>query len=307
MRVRRAFLDERLVPYAIAGIGPSFLQFNDAKFAGYGRQIDIEGVTFAVAAGAGLEYFFADNLTFGIESRYMWIRPIEGTVDGDPVEVDMSSPLFTFGLRAYFSQNDPEPLVTRSDPRKRLYFGVRVGGSLLTDGELTSGVDLDPEVSAVGSTVNETGGLALGVDFRAPWGIELEADSLEQSIDMDGTGRLGEYGMGIVIPQLRLRSPIGPGRWVPYWTGGVGIGYGEVNDRTEAGTTLGVSAKGIHPALSIGGGLEYFVVSNLSLNADLRWIYTWGHEIQVGNGPTASGDISALMLTVGFRAYLFDL
>ncbi|MCW5551761.1 MAG: porin family protein [Verrucomicrobiae bacterium] len=307
VRLRRAFRNGRLVPYLIAGIGPSFLQLNDRKSAAYGRDFDIEGMTFAVAGGAGVEYFFADNLSFGVEGRYLWINPIEGKVDGQRHRVDMSSAMFTFGLRAYFSENDPRPLLTLdSEKQRRFYFGVRVGGSVLTDDHLGRGLKFEPEPSALGGVVNQTGALTLGVDLRAPWGLEVVADSLEQKVRLAGVGSLGEYGMGIVIPQVRLRHPMGRGKWVPYATAGVGAAYGEVNDRREVATGERLRGKGIYPALSLGAGLEYFIVRNLSLHTDLRWLYSWGHELRVSQGPKQKGDFSALLMTIGFRAYLFE-
>lgn len=307
VRLRRAFRNRRLVPYLIAGIGPSFLQLNDRRSATVGRDIDIEGMTFAVAGGGGVDYFFADNLSFGVEARYMWINPIDGKVDGQRHRVDMSSAMFTFGLRAYFSENDPQPLLTLdSENQRRFYFGVRVGGSVLTEDRLGSGLKFEPEPSAAGGVVNETGALTLGVDFRAPWGLEVVVDSLEQRVSLAGAGSLGEYGMGIVVPQVRLRHPAGRGKWVPYLTGGLGVAYGEVNDRRQVKTSERLSGKGVYPALSLGAGLEYFIVRNLSLHTDVRWLYSWGHELRVSPGPKREGDFSALLITLGFRAYLFE-
>lgn len=306
-RLRFPLLQDRLVPYVIAGIGPSFLQFNDRKKSGYGLDIDIEDMSFAVAAGAGVEYFIADNVTFGLEGKYMWVNPIDGTVEGQTVDVDVSSAIFTFGLRVYFDENQPQPLATEDerDPN-RFYFGVRVGGSVRTDDEWTSGVSIVPEPSALGGTVNQTGSLVLGADFGENWGIELTADSLEHGIRIEDYGTIGEYGMGVVIPQLRLRYPLQRGRWVPYFATGVGIAYGEFNDGKEAGAGLKVDTSGIYPALSVGGGIEYFVVRNFSLSADARWVYTWGHEIDIADVVSGSGDFSMVQFSLGFRVYLFD-
>ena len=48
-----------------------------------------------------LEYFIGDNVSFDLQGRYFWVNPINGTVDGQPQSVDLSSVLFTFGLRVY--------------------------------------------------------------------------------------------------------------------------------------------------------------------------------------------------------------
>jgi opacity protein-like surface antigen len=307
-RLRQPMLKDRLVPYLIGGIGPSFLQFNDrrAKPALADKAIDIEGMTFAVGVGAGLEYFIADNVTFGIEGKYLWVNPLEGQVEGETFDVDMSSAIFTFGLRVYFDENNPRPLATQDPARpNRFYFGWRVGGFVMTDRDWTSGVTWVPEPAAKGQ-VGQNGALALGADFGENWGVELTADSLEPSLRLSGVGTIAEYGMGAVIPHLRLRYPLGRGRWVPYMMAGVGITYAEYNDAKPPGLGLKVDSKGIYPALGVAAGLEYFVVRNFSLNADVRWLYTWDHEIEIEDTLQGTGDFSAVQFNLGFRVYLFD-
>ena len=306
IRLRRPLLNQRLVPYLVAGIGPSFLQFNDRKASGFDLDIDVEGWTFAIAAGAGLEYFIADNVTFGIEGKYMWVNPIEGRIDGQPIDVDLSSPLFTFGLRIYFDENQPRPFVDLASPApNRFFFGLRLGGSMRTDERWIPGVNLKPEASAWGG-VNQTGALSLGMDFGHHLGVELAVDSLEHGIDVDSLGTVGEYGMGVAIPYLRLRYPIERGRWVPYLMAGLGLAYGEFNDAKASGQGFNIDAKGIHPALGLGGGIEYFVARNFSLNLDTRWLYTWDHEIEISDSLSGRGDFSAFLVSLGFRVYLLE-
>ncbi len=307
-RLRQPMLKDRLVPYLVGGIGPSFIQFNDrrAKPALAGKAIDIEGMTFAVGAGVGLEYFIADNVTFGIEGKYLWVNPLESKVGGETLDVDMSSALFTFGLRVYFDENTPRPLATQDPGRpNQFYFGWRVGGFVMTDRDWTSGVSWVPEPSAKGQ-VGQNGALALGANFGENWGVELTADSLEPSLHLTGRGTFAEYSFGAVIPHLRLRYPLGRGRWVPYVMAGAGLTYSEYNDAKPPGIGLQVDAKGIYPALGLGAGLEYFVVRNFSLNADARWLYTWGHEIEIKDTLKGTGDFSAVQFNLGFRVYLFD-
>jgi opacity protein-like surface antigen len=305
-RLRYPTVKDRLVPYIVAGIGPSFLQFNDRRPKLAGKEIDIEGMTFAVGAGVGLEYFIADNVTFGIEGKYIWVNPIDGTVEGQNLDVDMSSTVFTFGLRVYFDENHPQPLATESTPKpNQFYFGWRVGGFVMTDTDWTSGVSWVPEPSAKGD-IGQNGSLAFGANFGENLGVELTADSLEPSIALDGRGTIGEYGMGAVLANLRLRYPMSRGRWVPYLMAGGGITYAEWNDAKAAGNGLDVDSKGIYPAVGVGAGLEYFIVRNFSLNADARWLYTWDHEMDIAGVASGSGDFSAFQFNIGFRVYLFD-
>lgn len=305
-RLRQPMLNNRLVPYLLGGIGPSFLQFNDRRRAQGNKAIDIEGMTFAVGAGVGLEYFIADNVTFGIEGKYLWVNPIEGKVEGQTFDVDVSAPMFTFGLRVYFDETSPRALATQDPGRpNQFYFGWRVGGFVMSDADWTSGVSWVPEPASMGQ-VSQTGGLALGANFGENWGGELTADSLERSLRLRGVGTFAEYSMGAIIPHLRLRHPLGRGHWVPYAMAGVGITYGEFNDAKPRGVGLNVDSKGIYPALGLGAGIEYFIVRNFSLNAEARWLYTWGHQIQIENVLDGSGDFSAFLFNLGFRVYLFD-
>jgi len=303
LRLRYPVLKDRLVPYTLFGIGPTFLQFNDAK---PGTAVDIEAMTFAVAAGAGLEFFIADNVAFGIEAKYVWINPIDGKVEGQTARVDVSSMLFTFGLRVYFDENHPRPLLAPGEPwPNRYYVGLRAGGFVLADDRLSPGVKLTPEAGAKGS-VNITGGVALGADFGEHWGVEITADTIETGIAVRDVGTVGEYGMGAVIPHLRLRYPLDRGRWAPYFMTGVGLVYGETNDGNQGGDPgLRLHAQGIYPALGIGAGVEYFLVRNLSLSADVRWLYTWGHEFRAGESARGKGDFSAAQFSLGLRVYLF--
>jgi opacity protein-like surface antigen len=305
VRLRKPFLNNRLVPYLVAGAGVSFLQFNDAKTPTFGHQIGIDDATFTATAGGGLEYFISDNVTVGFEGRYFWLQPVSGTVDGERVDVDLSAPTFTLGLRVFLDENHPRPLVdAESKSPNRFYFGVRVGGAILSDSRWMPGVKLEPESSSFGD-VNQTGGLLFGWDFGRHWGVEVAADSLEYRVGLDRAGQFGEYGMGLIIPQARYRIPLADGRWVPYLTAGVGIAYSEFNDSIPNAFVRSVSARGIYPACSTGAGMEYFLVRSVSLSADVGWVYTWNHAIEV-DGIGGRGDFSAFMFHLGFRVYLFD-
>jgi opacity protein-like surface antigen len=306
VRLRTSFLDGRLVPYLIAGAGASFLQLNDRKEPAWGRQVEVEGSTFTMTGGAGIEYFTTDNMTFGIEGKYFWLQPVNGNVDGQRVKVNLSAPTFTFGVRVYTDENRPRPLADSvPKPCGRFYFGVRAGGAVLTDSHWVPNIKLEPEPCSFGA-VNQTGGLMFGWDFNRNWGFEFTVDSLEYRINVNGYGQVGEYGMGIATPQVRYRMPLADGRWVPYLTAGMGFTYGEFNDKTSSSDGLTENAKGIYPSLSVGAGVDYFLIRNVALMADVGWFYTWNQQIQASDTIGGRGDFSAFMFHIGFRAYLFD-
>ena len=74
LRVRYPVLDGRLVPYALAGVGAGYVELNDRKQPGLGVDIDASKWGVAAALGAGVEYFVASNIAFGLEARYLTNR-----------------------------------------------------------------------------------------------------------------------------------------------------------------------------------------------------------------------------------------
>lgn len=98
------------------------------------------------------------------------------------------------------------------------------------------------------------------------------------------------------------------GRWLPYLYAGAGVTYAEFKDYQPASEGLDLQGDSWHPAINIGGGLEYFVTRNFSMYADARWAYTWQQGFGIENYlPRTSGDYSFFAATVGFRVYLFEL
>jgi opacity protein-like surface antigen len=296
----------RWVPYFLAGGGVSFLQFNDPKPAAFGQVIDADGTRPVLAVGVGLEYFLADNVTFNLENKYLWVQRQDAMIAGERRRLDMSAPLLTMGVRAYFRETEPRLLAEQEDATPtRLYAGARFGGSVLTERQWAPGVRLEPEANAL-SSVNHYGGLALGANFGNHWGIEFAGEMTEFNLWLADHGAVGEYSVYTIVPHARFRYPLRQGRVVPYLLAGIGATYAEFNDRKPAGEHLRIAAKGVNPAISVGGGVEYFMARNFSINSDVRWLHTWNHQLRV-NGRTSKGDFSTLNFFVGFRLYLLEI
>lgn len=305
-RFRWPLWNDRLVPYALIGAGPVFYQFNDQANAGLGREIDSEGWVFGATAGAGLEYFLSDNITFVVEGKYMWLDDMTVNVDGVGLQQDYSSFLATIGLRIYFDENHPRPFAEQDDDiPTRFSVGFQYGGSILTDDVIAPGITLDPEASAYGRTLNQYPSLTLGWNWGEHWGLDLMIGGGEQRVVIDGVGTVAEYAVVAGLPKLRYRWPLAGGKWVPYAAVGIGGTYSEINDAKISGAITDVGGKGFRPAASIGGGLEYFVTRNFSLTTDLWWLYTWNHTLSVNN-VESTGDLSTLQIQIGFRAYLWE-
>ncbi len=303
LRLRYPLLKDRLVPYLLAGVGSSWIQSKDGNPTG--PHSDAQGWTFTASVGGGLEYFLQDNIAFGVEGRYNFAQSIDGTIGNRTVPVNLSAALFTFGLRIYFDENNPKPLVSQEpEPVTRLYFGVRAGSDFLTDSELSSGVKLVPEQAAWGGVAGQAGGLLLGFDWGKHFGTEIAGDSVNHLINVKGFGEVTEYGQGWVMANFRVRFP--HGRLTPYFYLGPGICYAEIKENKPPSDGYHLSGSKMHPAFNVGGGLEYFITRRFSVNADARWAYSWDHTFNMGN-ISAKGDISHAAATIGFRVYLFDL
>jgi opacity protein-like surface antigen len=96
---------------------------------------------------------------------------------------------------------------------------------------------------------------------------------------------------------------VGAGRCVAYAQAGAGLAYGEFNDAKPASRGQVIRGKGMHPALRADLGAEYFLISNFSVNADLRYLYTWGHDFRVNESRFRDTDFSAFQIQIGFRIY----
>jgi opacity protein-like surface antigen len=306
VRFRYPILNDRLVPYLIAGVGPASLQFNDRSVGGFGQDIDADGYSWSASVGGGIEYFLTDSVAFNLEGKYLWTQPIDISINGNVQELDMSAPMVTFGFRVFLDDNHVRPMPwAAEDIPVRLFFGAHFGVGAMTDGDWASGVSLEPEVSRWGS-LNQIYGISVGADFGRHWGVELTIDSTEWGVIVDGVGQVCEYAFVPVIPQVRYRHPLGDSRWVPFVMGGVGGAYGERNDVKPAGATTDIDAKGVYPVASAGAGIEYFFSRSASISGEVHWNYTWGQEISVNNGPTMKGDFANWQAQVALRLYLLE-
>lgn len=102
LRARYPVLDGRLVPYAVAGVGAGYAEFNDRKPPGEGFNIESTGWGVAATVGAGIEYLVASNIAAGFEARYVTSRGHTVRVgDGRAHDANFDAVLLTVGLRVY--------------------------------------------------------------------------------------------------------------------------------------------------------------------------------------------------------------
>jgi opacity protein-like surface antigen len=104
VRLRYPLLDRRLTPYVLAGVGVGFAEFNDRKPPAFDVHIDSSGFSVIGSLAAGLEYFVANNIAVGLETKYVFFRGQDFEIAGRRGKAEVDSLLMLFGLRVYFPE-----------------------------------------------------------------------------------------------------------------------------------------------------------------------------------------------------------
>jgi opacity protein-like surface antigen len=306
-RARYPLFGDRLVPYVLAGAGVALTEFNDRKPPAFGYAVKDEPLTPVGTLGAGVEYFLDDNISMGVEFKYLFAGDQTLTVGGVAHKINASTPLTSIGVRLYYPELRPAPMADLREPAPtRVYLGLRAGVALPTDTDLTSEIEARPVPVALGDTLAQYFGVGLGLDLNRHLGVELAAEGFEVALARRGLGSVGEYAVYTLIPQLRLRYPLAEGRVVPYGIVGVGLAHAEWNDRKPRADNMSIKANSNALAAVVGAGIEYFVTRNIALGLESKYLYSPGHEIKVdGRGEDAT--IQAVAVTFGLRIYLATL
>jgi len=307
VRLRYPLWDDCLVPYFLAGVGMAVTQGNDGRapvdWRGTKTEVHVMG-----AVGGGLEYYLASNLAFGVEGKYLPSGNVAYRSTDESGRIDVSSGLLTIGLRVLYPELGAAPVPGAAAEKKaRFYLSVRSGGAYSVAGRVFEGLRDEPEQSLFGSDLSVSFGASLGVDFGSYYGFELSLDNYELKLsDAHGVG-LGEYAVFSVGFQPRLRYLIREWNLQPYLSAGVGGEFAEFNDRTAVTKLEEVDAKDVTVVGSFAAGVDYMLMSNFAIGVELKYIISRGHTFRIEDGPKRSGDLDALLLSVGVRAYLFSL
>lgn len=104
LRLRYPVLDGRLTPYALVGVGLGYTEFNDRKKPGF--DVDVGGTSWGVAGGVGLglEYFVANNIAIGAETKYVVLRDQDVRFNGRRQSLDLDTVLMTVGIKFLFPE-----------------------------------------------------------------------------------------------------------------------------------------------------------------------------------------------------------
>jgi opacity protein-like surface antigen len=308
IRLRYPLAGGKWVPYVFAGPGVTFFQFNDRKDPVFHKEVHGDSTQFSAMFGAGIEYYVADNISFSIEGKYNWINRDPVTVDGERRNIDYSSPLVMFGVRAYFRENHHHPLLQETDKEfpDRFWMGFRYGSSILLDNRMNKDLRLEPVAAALGDTGNQAGSFLLGYNWGKHWSLGLAANYAEYNLASDRYGVIGEYANYMILPEARYRWTLLDGKLSPFVSAGFGIDYSEFNDRKAPGENLKIDSKGIYPAADVGVGAEYFFARNISVSAESHHTTSWNHKIPINGVDEGRGSFSALNLYLGLRFYLIE-
>jgi opacity protein-like surface antigen len=302
VRLRYPVLEGRLTPYVLGGVGVAISQFNDRKPQAFGLDIRAGGTSVAGSLGAGIEYFVADNLAVGVESRLLLIGDHDLTVDGVSRPLRMTAVLATAGLRLLFPH---APAALRPDAPAaagRVYLGLRYGGAVNVRPKATPGLELRPEHAAIVRPFNQLLGASVGIRLAHHVAVELALDGYEPNLAVPGVGQVGEYGIYALVPQVRLLYPLAEGRLVPYLLGGVGAGRAEFNDPRPENQIAGVDGSDWSVIGALGAGIDYFVADNIAFGLESKYWISRGHRL-VADGQARDVNLDAVLVSAGVRIF----
>jgi opacity protein-like surface antigen len=106
--------------------------------------------------------------------------------------------------------------------------------------------------------------------------------------------------------QGRLRLPLAD-QLEPYLLGGVGAEYAQLNERTSIGEDLVLFGRDVTPIGVLGAGLEYALMSNVSIGGEAKYVISRCHTFQVEPNPEVHGNFDAFVLSIGVRVFFFNV
>jgi opacity protein-like surface antigen len=301
LRLRYPLFDGRLTPYVLGGGGVGWVQVDD-KFPPIGStQLKKNDFSPVGAVGGGVEYFFANNLAFGLEAKYLFHSAALG-VNGQTNRTNLDGLLWGGSLRVYFSEDKTStggPRMPSLDAdRRRFYLALRTGTFISTH------TGISPRGSLDGVQSLHFLSSSLGVNMGRYWGLELSVDSHENSITLQPNGRVGEYTTTTFIPQLRLLYPLMKDSLVPYAVGGVGAGLSEFGDRTPESQGLTFShAQHLAFVGAAGAGLEYFVLNNVALGVETKYRFFPRATLGI-NSVDHTVNLNGVLISAGLRIFI---
>jgi opacity protein-like surface antigen len=307
VRLRYPLLHDRLTPYMLGGLGMTVSQANDAR-APVEWKGGKNGVQLAGTLGGGIEYFIADNLAVGLEGKYLFSGTVDYTSEGTSDSIGLSSALVSLGIRAFYPELHPvENAEAARKAFARFYLAPRLGAALLVDMEPFAGIHATPEQSVFGSNFTQQFGVSVGATIGPYASVEVAVDNYEFKLSTANLGGIGEYAVFPILVQPRLRYPLLDGSLVPYVLAGVGAEYAQINDRTPSGGSIELFGRDLTVIGGFGAGLDYALLSNVSVGGFAKYIISRGHTFQIDDGPVLSGDLDAFILSLQLTIFFYNV
>ncbi len=141
--------------------------------------------------------------------------------------------------------------------------------------------------------------MSFGADVGRHLGFEIAGDVFETNLKRRGRD-IGEYGVFTLIPQIRLRAALPGTPMTPYLLAGAGVSLNEFNDRKKPAVGLSVRADDVAVVGTVGTGLDYTLTDDIAIGAELRYLVSRGHEIEIA-GRRRDAQLAALLATASLR------
>lgn len=303
-RVRWPLLSDRVSPYLLAGAGLVVSQANDARVP-VNWEGGKTGAHPAGTLGGGVDLYFADNLAIVLEGKYL----ISGEVSYETSEghgsIGLSNGLFSGGLRVFYPELHPgQGKACVGNALACLYVRPQVGFASLLDDSPFHGVKASAEQPILGSDLDPLFGVALGAEFGRYASVEVSFENYEIELLLPDVGRIGEYAVFPLMVQPRFRYPLLGGNIEPYAVCGIGAEFAQLNDKTPAGRRIDISGRDATLVGAVGAGLEYRIMSNVTLGGQIKYVISRGHEFEVA-GVASHGNLDSLLFSLGMSVVLF--
>jgi opacity protein-like surface antigen len=234
--------------------------------------------------------------TIGVLRPYRHLRAARPTSGDSCPESELMTTRYVASLTGLITLALPIICLAADTDQTRFYLAIRLGGALFTTTQPVK--DVEFERFADSPLISGSVGLNLGKH----WGVEVAGDGHETNFRVPGAGKIGEYAIWTIIPQVRLRYPLLANRLTPYLVGGVGVGFTEFNDTTPSGEGFHVNTTYSSVVGSLGGGLEYFVVHNIALGVEAKYLFFRDVELRV-NGLGGKANLDQVLLSGGLRIF----
>lgn len=155
------------------------------------------------------------------------------------------------------------------------------------------GRNLDTDVGFIGG-----GGFIFGIDKN--FAVELDITHTKFDANINST-KVVDFETTNISLGAQYRFVDLPGtQLVPYLGVGVDILLNDSTDRD--GDTANLDTV---PGIHVNGGVDFFVLKQLALTAELKGVLAPDADIKVGSSKVGDYDPTSLSMTFGFR-YLFN-